>query len=96
MKMKLGKLNGEVEERRRRTVLGPPGAGGESINKRRSPATQLVGSSRPSPFFGPSCSSSFSSSRTRCSSLLDIQTNKLGGPPWPGPRMNHLKQWNAD
>lgn len=29
-------------------------------------------------------------------SLLDIQTNKLGGPPGLGPRMNHLKQWNAD
>lgn len=86
--------------------------GDASINKRRSPATQIVPLPSPFAILWPVSSvrllSSFllsplhvvagpdSNSLSLSLSLLDIQTNKLGGPPGPGPRMNHLKQWNAD
>lgn len=101
----------ENDEEEERVGGGPPGAGGKSINKRWSPATQLAASSRPSPSSGPTSSSSSSASSLPFAVLslssclhvlllsltaLDIQTNKLGGPPGPGLRMNHLKQWNAD
>lgn len=51
---------------KRESAEGPRGRGNASINKRRSPATQLVGSSRPSPFFGLVSSSSSSSRGPRC------------------------------
>lgn len=96
--------------------------GDTSINKRRSPATQIVPLLSPFAILWPVSSvrlllfllSFFpplpllllspllvvagpnSNSLSLSLSLLDIQTNKLGGPPGPGPRMNHLKQWNAD
>lgn len=96
----------EEEERGGR----PPGTGGKSINKRRSLATQLAASSCSSSFSWPDfvllLGLLFSlfplvllplpAVLLLSPAALDIQTNKLGGPLGPGPRMNHLKQWNAD